>query len=171
MTQTLPSKEIYIIANDIRSLHNVGTLFRIADAIGAKKLYLCGITGYPKIDNDPRRFEVSERADKEIRKTAIKNVDRVSWEYQENIFYLIKKLKNQNIQIVTLEQSKKSQDYRSADYRFPIAVIIGHETEGVDPRIIDLSDLVVEIPMHGEGKSLNAAISLAVLGYEIRKLD
>lgn len=162
-------KQIFVIANDIRSLINVGTIFRICDGLAVKKLFLCGLTGHPKYQNDPRRFEVTERADKEIKKTALAGFENVDWEYRENILDLLEKLKKQNIQIVSLEQVSQSINYLEADYKFPLAIVVGHEREGVEQEVIKLSDLAVEIPMFGKGKSLNVATSLGILGYEIRK--
>jgi len=159
--------EIYVICNNIRSLINVGTIFRTCDASGIKKLYLCGLTGYPKLLDDPRRFEVSTRADNIIKKTALEGFNNVEWEYQESAVNLIKELKSKNVAIVTLEQTDKSINYLEANYKFPLAIVIGHEREGVEQEIIDLSDLLVEIPMLGKGKSLNVATSLGVLGYKI----
>ncbi|MFA6422876.1 MAG: TrmH family RNA methyltransferase [Patescibacteria group bacterium] len=162
------NQEIYVICNNIRSLINVGTIFRTCDALGVKKLYLCGLTGYPKLPDDPRRFEVSDRADKIIKKTALEGYANVAWECQESALELIKKLKTQDVSIIALEQTTKSLNYIEANYKFPLAIVIGHEREGLDQEIIDQSDLVVEIPMLGKGKSLNVATSLGILGYRIR---
>jgi tRNA G18 (ribose-2'-O)-methylase SpoU len=169
MNKNLEDKQIFVIANDIRSLINVGTIFRICDGIAVKKLFLCGLTGYPKKDNDPRRFEVQNRADEVIKKTALEGYSSVNWEYQENILDLIKNLKSQGVQIVTLELTPNSIDYTKADYRFPLAIVIGHETDGVSQDVINLSDISVQIPMLGKGKSLNVATSLGILGYKIRE--
>ena len=163
------SKPIFVICDNIRSLSNVGIIFRLCDALAVKKLYLCGITGHPKYGGDMRRYEISERADKEIRKTAIKNVDNVDWEYRENIVDLIKELKAQEIQIVALEQTPKSINYLKAEYNYPLAIVLGHEVDGICSEAIDMADLKVEIPMLGTGHSLNVATSFAVLGYKIRE--
>jgi len=159
--------QIFVILNNIRSLQNVGLIFRLCDAILAEKLYLCGTTGYPPVNNDARRPGVIEHARHEIEKTAIHTIDYVPWEYQKNTIQLINQLKKDGIGIIALEQTDKSRDYRKIDYKFPLALVLGHEREGVEDEVLNLADYVAEIPILGMGNSLNVATSLAIVGYYI----
>lgn len=150
-----PRPEVYLILDNIRSMYNVGAIFRTADAAGVKKLYLCGITATP-----PR---------KEIEKTALKTVDFVPWEYFETAVEIIKKLKVQNVKIVALEQTDQSQNYHTFSYNKPIAIIIGHETEGISQKALDLCDASIEIPMNGISNSLNVATAAGIVLFEAIK--
>lgn len=161
---------IYVVLNNVRSLQNVGLVFRICDAIAAEKLYLTGYTGYPPLPKgDKRREGVIIHAKNQIEKTAIRTVEYVPWEYCQNAVTLIKKLKSAGIQIVAVEQTWESLDYAKASYKFPLALVFGHEREGIEDPVLNLSDFAVEIPMFGMGNSLNVAVALTVLGYELIK--
>lgn len=162
---------IVVILNNVRSLQNVGLCFRICDAIRAEKLYLTGFTGYPPLaKGDPRPANIILHAKNQIEKTAIWTVQYVPWEYQEDAAGLVKKLKKNGLQIVAIEQTDESKSYLEASYKFPLALVFGHEREGIEDPVLSLCDFAVEIPMHGRGNSLNVAMSLSVLGYELIKI-
>lgn len=164
----MPRHPIYVVLDNVRSLENVGLIFRLCDALRVEKLFLTGITGYPPMgDADPRPSNIQEHALNQITKTGIKLVPYVPWEYRENILEVLDELKSGGAQIVSLEQTDESKNYRDADYRFPVVVILGHEREGIADPVLDKSDQLVEIPMHGIGNSLNVATALAVIGYEL----
>lgn len=159
---------ISIILNNVRSLQNVGLVFRVCDAIMAENLYLSGFTGYPPLPkNDPRRQGVIIHAKNQIEKTAIKTVENVPWEYEQNTVKIVKKLKKQGIQIVAVEQTWESTDYRNSPYKFPTALIFGHEREGIEDPVLKLADFAVEIPMAGFGNSLNVAMATTLIGYHL----
>lgn len=159
---------ISLILNNIRSLQNVGLIFRIADSFLIEKVYLTGFTGYPPLaEDDPRSEGVKEHAQREISKTAINLIPFVKWEYQKDPVLVIKELKKKDYQIVALEQTWQSKKFIGANYRFPLALIVGHERDGVDELLLDLSDLIIEIPMLGMGNSHNVAISTALTLSEI----
>lgn len=161
---------ISVILNNVRSLQNVGLCFRICDAIKAEKLYLTGFTGYPPLGkNDPRREGVIIHAKNQIEKTAIWTVDYVPWEYCQDAVKLVKELKKKGLQIVAVEQTHQSLNYLKACYRFPLVLIMGHEREGIEDPVLKLADFAVEIPMYGMGNSLNVAMALTVVGYELVK--
>jgi 23S rRNA (guanosine2251-2'-O)-methyltransferase len=163
-----PRHPIVIVAVDVRSLANVGILFRVADAVRAERLYLCGITGYPSLaERDSRPPPVAERADREINKTAIQMVRYVPWTHAPDAILLIEDLKRQSYQIVALEQTNDSRDFDTAPYHFPLALVVGHERDGVPEGVLALADLAVQIPMYGVGNSLNVATSCAVCAFEI----
>ncbi len=147
--------DVYILLNNIRSLHNVGSIFRTSDGAGVKKLFLCGQTGYP-----PRE---------EIAKTALGAEEIVPWEYYIDPIDCIKKLKKEGIQIVALEQTSKSIDYKKLKPKYPICLVVGHEIDGVSKEILELCDEAIEIPMHGEKQSLNVSVAFGIAIYELAK--
>lgn len=151
-----PKYNIYLILDNIRSMYNMGAIFRTADAAGIKKLYLCGITATP-----PR---------KEIEKTALKTIEYVDWEHCKSTKDLVLILKKQGVIIIALEQTDESLDYLKLDYKNPtgkpIALIVGHETEGIDQEVLDLCHKSIEIPMHGIANSLNVATAVGIILYK-----
>ena len=183
-------KSLYLVLDNIRSLLNVGAIFRTADAVGVKKIYLCGITGYPtnklikKIDDTdidpivadedgaaiikyrPSKKCIEEFLHKEIAKTALSGLDSVEWEYFTSTKDAVLSLKNDGVNIVALEQTTGSVDYATANYIKPLAIIVGHERLGVSKEVLDLCDQIVEIPMHGKGKSLNVSTSTGIILYK-----
>lgn len=164
----LPRFPIYVVLDNVRSLENVGLIFRLCDALRVEKLFLTGITGYPPMgERDPRPSNLQEHALNQITKTGIKLVPYVPWEYRENVLAVLQELKSRGVQIVSLEQTTASINYRDASYQFPVALVLGHEREGVTDPVLKESDLLVEIPMFGMGNSLNVATALSVIGYEL----
>ncbi|MCI0695886.1 RNA methyltransferase [candidate division KSB1 bacterium] len=141
------------VLDNIRSLHNVGSIFRTADAAGAGKLYLCGMTGTP-----PRQ---------EIRKAALGAEETVAWEYFHQTSDAVAKLKSEGYYLIALENAPNSVDYRRAAYQFPLALIIGHEYNGISPDILARCDAVISLPMRGVKISLNVAVAFGVAAYEI----
>lgn len=144
---------LYLIFDNIRSLYNVGAMFRTADAILVEKIFLCGITGKP-----PR---------KEIDKVALGAVEVVPWEYRENAKELIEELKKQGITICALELTDPNHHFKKISYPFPLALIVGNEVEGIDESLMPLVDMAINIPMLGRANSLNVATALGVAAYEI----
>jgi len=148
-------KSLIVIAHNIRSLHNVGAIFRTAEGAGVNKIYLTGYSGYP-----PR---------KEISKVALGSEKRMSWEYIKNISLLIKKLKQQNYSILALEQDKKSVDYKKFKPKNKkIALIIGNEVRGVSKQLRNKADNVLEIFMFGNRKSLNVSVAFGIAIFELK---
>lgn len=159
----IPRKPIVFILHNIRSLENVGLFFRLADALLIEKIYLTGYTGYPRMENDSREERIIIHAENEINKTAIKLVPFVPWEYVENPLSLLSYLRNLKFQITGVEQTDSSLDYRTATYKFPTALIFGHERTGVEDELLKLCDQIVHIPMLGMGNSHNVAMSGAII--------
>jgi tRNA G18 (ribose-2'-O)-methylase SpoU len=146
-------KKFYVICDNIRSLENIGSIFRTSDALGITKIYLCGISGKPP--------------NHKISKTALGAEETIPFEYYRQIGRLIDKLKKDGVQIVALEQNKKSIDYRRFKPKFPIALIVGNEVKGVSKKILAKCDKIVELPMCGEKESLNVSVAFGVAGYKI----
>lgn len=166
--RALTRHPIYVVLNNVRSLENVGLIFRLCDALRVEKLYLTGITGYPPMgERDPRPSNIQEHALNQISKTGIKLVPYQPWEYREDILSVLDELRGRGVQIVSLEQTDESRDFQKVNYQFPVALVFGHERMGVDDPVLERSDLIVEIPMYGMGNSLNVATALAVLGYDL----
>jgi 23S rRNA (guanosine2251-2'-O)-methyltransferase len=154
--------EIFVIANNIRSLYNVGALFRLCDGAGVAKLYLCGMTGAPQ---EGLKFR---RQREQIAKTALEGLTSVAWEYHAEVLPLMASLRQRGVQMVALEQTPTSHMYSAVSYQAPLCVILGHERDGVETAVLDSVDLTVEIPMHGAGKSLNVISAASVLLYHLR---
>lgn len=147
--------DVYIILDDVLDTYNVGSIFRLADAVAAKKIYLCGGTETPP---NPR-----------IKKASINTTEWVDWEYVETVLEAVSKLKSQNskIKIIAIEQSVRSVPYDKFDYKLPVCLVVGNETYGVSKEVLEVVDAVVEIPMFGVNISLNVMVSLAVVLYQV----
>ena len=146
-------RDIYVLLNNIRSLHNVGSVFRTSDGAGVKKIFLCGQTGYPPRD--------------EITKTALGAEECVPWEYYIDPLDCIRHLKKKNIKIVALEQVKKSVDYKKYKPKYPICLVVGHEIDGVQNEILNLCDDAIEIQMRGKKRSLNVSVAFGIAVYNL----
>jgi len=146
-------REIYFILDNILDTYNTGGIFRLADALGVKKIYLCGVTETPP--------------NTRIKKASINTTEWVKWKYSESTVEAIKDLKSKvkNIQIVAVEQDKKSVPYTEIDYKLPIAFVVGNETEGMSKESLKACDKIAEIPMWGVNTSLNVIISLGIVSY------
>ena len=148
---------IYVILDNIRSLHNVGAIFRTSDAVLVEKIYLCGITGCP-----PRN---------EIAKTALGAEEVVPWEYREEALEAIKELRERGVKIVAVELAEGSVLYDSAEYDFPVCFIFGHEVHGIADEVMEYVDMSVYLPMLGRANSLNVATCYGIIVYDaLRKL-
>lgn len=148
---------IYIVLDNVLDTYNVGSIFRLADAVAAEKVILCGQTEIPP--------------NTRIKKASINTTEWVNWEYASTAVEAISNIKSQilNIQIVAIEQSEKSVRYDKAEYKFPIALVVGNETYGVSKEALKLADHIVEIPMWGVNKSLNVMVSLSIVLFEAMK--
>lgn len=154
------SKELYVIAHNIRSLHNVGAIFRSCDSFGVSKVYLTGYTGAP----------VGKNADK-ISKVALGAESFVSWEKSKSAIRLIKKLKSQGVRIAVLENNIKLKTTNLAKFKpkFPLALLLGEETKGTTKALLALADDILEIPMKGQKESLNVSVACGVALFQISK--
>ena len=155
-------KEAFLILHNIRSVHNVGSIFRTGDAAGVTKLFL---TGYTPTPTD--RFG---RTRKDMAKVALGAEKNIPWEYYKNPIAIITKLKKRGIQVVALEQTKDSIDYKKLKPRFPLVLIVGNEVGGISKDILKKCDTVCEIPMIGKKESLNVGVALGVALFRILKI-
>ena len=143
------------LLDNIRSVWNVGSMFRSADAVGLSGLYLCGMTSTP-----PRH---------DMEKTALGATLTVGWDYWENPVAAVHQLHEHGTIVIALEQTATAVSYQELAFPFPCCFVVGHEVDGVSDAVLDAVDGCVEIPMAGHKKSLNAAVSFGVLAYEIRR--
>lgn len=146
--------EAIVVLDNIRSKQNVGSIFRTADCAGVSKVYLCGTTPCPR---DRFGREVGE-----ISKTALGAEKTIAWEYAKSTNTVLKKLKKENFQIVAIEQSKNSVDYKKVKPKYPVAFVVGNEVEGIKKSTLDQCDTIAEIPMRGEKESLNVSVAFGV---------
>ena len=148
-------KEFYVICDNIRSLENIGSIFRTSDALGVSKIFLCGISGKPP--------------NHKISKTALGAEETVPFEHCRQAGRLIDKLKRDKINIIALEQAEGAIDYRKLKPKFPLALIVGNEVKGVSKKILKKSNKIIFLPMSGQKESLNVSVAFGVAGYEINK--
>ena len=149
----IPRLPISILVENVRSVHNVGSIFRSADGFGADKIYLSGYTAHP-----PRE---------DLHKTALGSEDAVPWEYFENPIDAAKAINSEGISLVLIEQTKQSQMMYEMDWEFPICFIVGNEVTGVSEELSALADIHAELPMRGIKQSLNVSVAAGVVGYEL----
>lgn len=154
-------KQAYLILHDIRSAQNVGSLFRTADAAGISKVFLTGYT--------PAPLDKFERPVKEIAKTALGAEKSVKWE-KLSIKSCFETLKKENIQLIAIEQSKNSADYRKVKVKYPIAFILGNEVTGLESEVLKVCDIVAEIPMKGGKESLNVSVAGGIAMFQMLNL-
>jgi tRNA G18 (ribose-2'-O)-methylase SpoU len=151
-TEKLP---FVIVLDNVRSLNNIGSVFRTSDAFLIKEVYLCGITACPP--------------NKEINKTALGATESVCWKYFEHTTDAVSDLKSKGYQIVSIEQAERSLslDLFSPEKDKKYAFIFGHEVKGVKQEIIDISDVCIEIPQYGTKHSLNISVSAGIVIWDV----
>ncbi len=144
---------LVIVVDNVRSLYNVGSMFRTCDGALVQKLYLCGYTPYP-----PR---------KEISKTALSATESVPWEFVYDITVVLDRLKREGMTIAALEHTNESIScFDLRPENFPLAVVVGNEIAGVSDEVLPYCDMAIELPMHGVKQSLNVAVATGILCYE-----
>lgn len=150
----LKKNPVYIILDNVLDTYNIGTIFRLADAVAATKVYICGQGEMPP--------------NHRIKKASINTTEWVDWEYASTAVEAISNIKSQisDVQVVAIEQADNSVPYGEVDYKFPIALVVGHETDGVSQEAMDASDIIVELPMWGVNKSLNVMVSLGIVLFK-----
>lgn len=146
---------IIIILDNIRSLNNIGSVFRTADAFLIEKIYLCGITATPP--------------HKDIQKTALGATDSVNWEYSETTLQLIQNLKTEEVTILSIEQTENATMLQNVVLKKnkKYAIVFGNEVKGVSQEVVSESDMVVEIPQYGTKHSLNISVSAGVVVWDL----
>jgi tRNA G18 (ribose-2'-O)-methylase SpoU len=157
LAKAIKKNPVTIILDNVLDTYNVGSIFRLADAIAAEKVLLCGQTLTPP--------------NSRIKKASINTWQWVDWEYAPSALEAVTHLRTQRpgIQIVSVEQDHRSVPFNTATYNLPLAIVVGHESFGVSKEVLDASDLIVEMPMWGINTSLNVMVSCGIILYEIMK--
>ncbi len=180
----IQKQDIYIILDNVLDTYNIGAIFRLADAVAAKKIYLCGGTETPP--------------NHRIKKASINTTEVVEWEYCESAVEAIKKVRhlwschpersegsldlfqnksgdssgpmahrNDKGLVIAIEQTATAVPYDKFEYKLPLALVVGNETYGISKEVLDMVDAVVELPMFGINKSLNVMVSLGIVLYQV----
>jgi tRNA G18 (ribose-2'-O)-methylase SpoU len=144
---------LVLVLDNVLDTYNIGSFFRLADALGAQKIYLCGpVVTPPNI---------------KIHRASIGTWKWIPWEQFDSTIECLQRLKSQGYQIVACEQDKKSVNYLKAKYNTPIALIAGSESSGISHKVLEKVDQIVEIPMYGINISLNVLVATSIIGYDI----
>ena len=147
--------QIIIVLDNVRSLNNIGSIFRTADAFLIDHIYLCGITATPP--------------NKDIQKTALGSTDSVSWSYEKDTLSVVKKLRSKKIKVIAVEQVESSvmlQEFKT--FKNDVyALVFGHEVKGVSQEVVSQCDLAIEIPQHGTKHSFNISVSCGIVLWEL----
>ena len=150
--KSIKKTPLIVVLDNIRSLNNIGSIFRTCDALLVSKIYLCGITAKP-----PNR---------KINKTALGSTNSVEWEYFKSTIKLIEKLKSESVKIWSIEQVERAQklnDIEKIDSKQKHAIVFGNEIKGVDQKIIDISENTIEIDQYGTKHSLNVSVAAGIV--------
>ncbi len=150
-------REIVVLLDNVRSVHNVGAIFRTSDALGISKIFLCGISPSP-IDRFGR-----ERSD--LHKSALGAEKSVAWEQHSSALTCVAQLKSEGYTVVCVEQAEKSVDYKTVTPKNKTVFVFGNEVEGISKEVLDLADQVAEIEMLGEKESLNVSVTFGVVMF------
>ncbi len=156
----LKKNPIYIVLDNVLDTYNIGAIFRLADAIAATKVILCEGSETPP--------------NHRIQKASINTTEWVNWSYSPTAKEAIKdlRLKIKDLQVISVELDKRAVPYDKVEYKFPVAIVVGHETDGVSEEVLKMSDQIVELPMYGVNISLNVMVSLGIVLYEaVRHLN
>jgi tRNA G18 (ribose-2'-O)-methylase SpoU len=145
----------YVICDNIRSLENIGSIFRTADALRIDKIFLAGICGQPP---QPK-----------ISKAALGAEENIPWEHQWSVWRIVEKLQKEKVSVVALEQTKNSLPYTQFKPKFPLALVVGNEIKGVSPAVLKRANQIIHLPMLGQKESLNVAVSFGIAGYWINQ--
>ncbi|GAB7255765.1 RNA methyltransferase [Polaribacter sp. OB-PA-B3] len=153
--KTVKKTPIIVVLDNIRSLNNIGSVFRTSDAFLVEKIYLCGICATPP--------------NKEIHKTALGATESVAWEYVEDTLALVEKLKSENVKVLAIEQAENST---KLDTFYPkktekYAIVMGNEVKGVQQEVVNASDMCIEIPQLGTKHSLNISVTTGVVIWDL----
>ncbi len=155
--QSIKKNPVYIVLDNVLDTYNIGAVFRLADAIAAEKVILCAGSETPP--------------NHRIKKASINTTEWVAWEYYDTAISAIEDLRNKikDLQVISVELDPRSVAYTEVEYSYPVAIVVGHETDGVSEEVMQASDHIVELPMWGINTSLNVMVSLGIVLYEVMK--
>jgi 23S rRNA (guanosine2251-2'-O)-methyltransferase len=157
--------KVVVIAHNIRSTHNVGSIFRTCEGFGVEKIILSGYTPYPILEKDARLPHIAEKLTAQIHKTALGAETMVSFEYQDTPD--LESIKQDGHRLVALEQSPRSVTLNKYDIPEKIALLIGEEVHGITDNLLDQCDDIIEIPMQGQKESFNVSVATGIALYAL----
>ena len=157
IAKTIKKNPVTIILDNVLDTYNVGSIFRLADAVAAEKVILCGQTLTPP--------------NSRIKKASVNTWEWVDWEYADTAAGAVSVLRveNESLKVIAVEQDPRSKPFNTVHYQFPIAIIVGNESYGVSKEALNMADIIVEMPMWGINTSLNVMVSSGIILYEIMK--
>lgn len=160
--------KVVVIAHDIRSTHNVGSLLRTCEGLGVMQVYFTGYTPYPQTSPDTRLPHIVQKLTRQIHKTALGAETLVPWQHEVNVQALLERLRTSGYTVAALEQSARS--IRLPGYAPPakVALLLGREVEGIEPELLAACDVTLEIPMYGHKESFNVVQAAAMALYHFR---
>jgi tRNA G18 (ribose-2'-O)-methylase SpoU len=161
-------REIILIAHNLRSCHNVGSLLRTAEGLGVSKLFLTGYTPYPLELHNERLPHLAAKIDKQIHKTALGAETMVDWRHAENVLEIITNLQKEDFVVAAVEQAERSIKLPEFEPPQKLALLVGREVEGVEPEVLAACDIALEIPMFGRKESFNVVQAAAMALYHCR---
>jgi len=152
--------DLYVVLHNIRSVYNVGSVFRTAEAVGATKIFCTGYTPTPK-DRFGRKRD-------DFAKVALGAEEYVSWEQEDDVLKVIQGLQDDSCRVVAAETQNQAVHYRTMQSDQPTAVVLGNEVAGVPETVLDMVDTTIEIPMAGEKTSLNVSVTAGIVLFSVR---
>jgi 23S rRNA (guanosine2251-2'-O)-methyltransferase len=161
-------RQTVLIAHNLRSAHNVGSLLRTAEGLGVTEVFLTGYTPYPLAKNDARLPHLAQKIDRQIAKTALGAEKLVAWHHRSDLEQLMGELKGRGFVITGLEQTPESVALQDFEPPQKLALAVGREVEGIEPEVLALCDQLVEIPMLGRKESFNVVQAAAMALYHCR---
>lgn len=165
----LKNSYICLVADNLRSALNIGSLFRLADGLGISHFYICGLSPYPPLANDQRLAHVIKNAQSKIHKTALGAEQTVNWSYYRHTSHCLNELKSQGLSIIALEQTKTAVDLNDFQPKSnQLALIVGNELSGISSEVLKLADNSIQIKMQGQKESLNVSTAAAIALYNLQ---
>lgn len=161
-------KQLILIAHNLRSAHNVGSLLRTADGLGVQKVYFTGYTPYPLLETDPRLPHLAQKQHRQISKTSLGAEDSIDWEQQSDIEPLIQGLRSAGYSIQALEQTASAIPLPTFHAPDKVVLVVGREVEGLEEYVLALCDGALVIPMFGKKESFNVVQAAAMALYHCR---
>jgi 23S rRNA (guanosine2251-2'-O)-methyltransferase len=162
------NRSLVLVAHNLRSSHNVGSLLRTAEGLGVKTVYLTGYTPYPIMAGDTRLPHLANKVDRQISKTALGAEISQNWQHQDDITQVLSDLRAQGYKIAGLEQTPQAQELPSFKTPDKLAIILGREVEGIELEVLKQTDLQLVIPMFGQKESFNVVQAAAMALYHCR---
>ena len=161
------TKKVAVLAHNIRSTHNIGSIFRTCEGFGMEELILSGYTPYPYSSKDNRLPHIARKIDNQINKTALGAQKMISWHKSEDPINEVKKYISRDYKVVALEQASGSIAINEFKNDSDILLILGEEVNGVSQELLDICDLIIEIPMKGSKESFNISVATGICLYHL----